>query len=96
METIIGIYGTTHLALVVSAAFLKKNYKVILFDKDLSLLKNIENGNLPIYEPFVPKILEVAKKKKQLTFSYNHKKDLKKISLLYFAEDSIKTKDGID
>ncbi len=96
MEKIIGIYGTTHLALVVSAAFLKKNYKVILFDQDLSLLKNIENGNLPIYEPFVPKILEVAKKKQKLTFSYNHRQDLKKISLLYFAEDSIKTKDGID
>tara|TARA_B100000787_G_scaffold169771_1_gene162190 strand:- start:1142 stop:2440 length:1299 start_codon:yes stop_codon:yes gene_type:complete len=96
MKKIIGVYGTTHLALVVSAAFLKKKYKVILFEKNLSSLKNIEDGKLPIYEPFVPKILENAKKNKQLTFAYDHKKNLKKISLLYFAEDSVKTKEGID
>ena len=96
MKKIIGIYGTTHLALVVLAAFLKKKYTVILFERNLSSLKDIENGKLPIYEPFVPKILEDGKKNKKLIFAYDHRKCLKKISLLYFVEDSIKTKEGID
>ena len=96
MKKIIGIYGTTHLAITVAASFLKKKFRVILFDRNLNSLNDIKNLKMPIYEPFVDEIFRSAIEKKKIKFSFNFKKDLKKIDILYFAEDSIKTKEGID
>ena len=43
----IGIYGTTHLSLVISAAFLKKNYKVFLFEKDKGQIFKVNVSYVP-------------------------------------------------
>ena len=64
MKKIIGIYGTTHLAITVAASFLKKKFKVILFDRNLNSLNDIKNLKMPIYEPFVNEIFQSAIKKK--------------------------------
>ena len=64
MKKIIGIYGTTHLAITVAASFLKKKFKVIIFDRNFNSLKDIQNLKMPIYEPFVNEIFRSALKKK--------------------------------
>ena len=96
MKKTIGIYGTTHLALTISASFLKKNFKVILFDKNFISLKKIQKLEMPIYEPNMYNVFSTAIKNKKIKFSFYPKSDLKKIDILYFAEDSIKTKEGVD
>ena len=50
---------------------------------------------MPIYEPNMYNVFSAAIKNKKIKFSFNPK-DLKKIDILYFAEDSIKTKEGVD
>ena len=96
MKKTIGIYGTTHLALTISASFLKKNFEVILFDKNFISLKKIQKLEMPIYEPNMYNVFSTAIKNKKIKFSFYPKSDLKKIDILYFAEDSIKTKEGVD
>ena len=44
-KKIIGVFGTTHLATVIASSFLKKNFKVILFELDIKKLNDIKNQN---------------------------------------------------
>ena len=40
-KKIIGVFGTTHLATVIASSFLKKNFKVILFELDIKKLNGV-------------------------------------------------------
>lgn len=64
-KKIIGVFGTTHLATVIASSFLKKNFKVILFELDEIKLNNIKNGKFTIYEPHVKDVIKKAIKKKK-------------------------------
>jgi UDP-glucose 6-dehydrogenase len=95
-KKIIGVFGTTHLATVITSSFLKKNFKVILFELDVKKLNDIKNGKFTIYEPHVEEVIKKAIKTKKIIFSNNLRKDSKKIDVLYYAKDSLKTKYGIN
>ena len=95
-KKIIGVFGTTHLATVIASSFLKKNFKVILFELDIKKLNDIKNGKFTIYEPYIEKVIKKAIKRKKINFSNNIREDSKKIDVLYYAKDSLKTKYGIN
>ena len=78
-KKIIGVFGTTHLATVIASSFLKKNFKVILFELDIKKLNDIKNGKFTIYEPYIEKVIKKAIKEKKINFSNNIREDSKKI-----------------
>ena len=47
----LGMIGTGYVGLVTAACLSDFGHTVICVDKDLEKIKNLNNGNIPIYEP---------------------------------------------
>lgn len=80
--TRVGFIGLTHLGIVTSIAFSKKNINVVAYDKNI---KNITNGKIifDVKEPF----LENALKKNNKIFFTNNLNDLLKCEIIYVSYD---------
>ena len=78
----VGFIGLTHLGIVTSIAFSKKNINVVAYDKNV---KNITNGKIifDVKEPF----LENALKKNNKIFFTNNLNDLLKCEIIYVSYD---------
>ena len=54
----IGFAGMTHLGLNSAAAAADRNFNIVCFDPDASLIAALNRGELPVVEPDLPQILE--------------------------------------
>jgi UDPglucose 6-dehydrogenase len=80
----IGFFGLSHLGLNYLAANACKGHKVIGYDRDNKLIKDLTLGKKLFKEPFLFENLD--KYKKNIKFT-NNLKDLKKIKIIFISSD---------
>ena len=80
----IGFFGLTHLGLNYLAANACKGHKVIGYDRDNELIKNLTLGKKFFKEPFL--FENINKYKKNIKFT-NNPKDLKKCKIVFISSD---------
>ena len=67
----ISVIGTGYVGLVTGACLAQIGHDVVCTDNDASKIRTLEAGGLPIYEPGLDKVIEIARKEKKLSFSAN-------------------------
>ena len=65
------VIGTGYVGLVTGGCLAEIGHEVICTDSDVSKLRVLESGRLPIYEPGLDKIIEKARQQKRLRFTEN-------------------------
>ena len=79
------ILGAGYVGLVSGACFSEFGYDVICIDKDISKIKNLENGILPIYEPGLDTLINKNKKSGKLKFSNSLKEPISEADAIFLA-----------
>lgn len=80
----VGFAGMTHLGIVSSAAVASKNFKVICFDEDTSLISRLRDRKLPIVEPDLDDLVRVNGLRQVFTDDIT---DLHDCDVVYIAPD---------
>ena len=80
----VGFAGMTHLGIVSSAAVASKNFKVICFDEDTSLISRLRDRKLPIVEPDLDDLVRVNGVRQVFTDDIT---DLQDCDVVYIAPD---------
>ncbi|MGH9639706.1 MAG: UDP-glucose 6-dehydrogenase, partial [Bryobacteraceae bacterium] len=67
----ISVIGTGYVGLVTGACLAEIGHEVVCTDSDVSKIKMLESGGLPIYEPGLDKVIAKARKEGRLRFCAN-------------------------
>ncbi|MGA9885133.1 MAG: UDP-glucose/GDP-mannose dehydrogenase family protein [Candidatus Acidiferrales bacterium] len=67
----ISVIGTGYVGLVTGACLAEIGHEVVCTDSDVSKIKTLESGGLPIYEPGLDKVIAKARKENRLRFCAN-------------------------
>lgn len=70
----ITVVGSGYVGLVTGAVFSKVGNKVICLDINETIVKNLNDGVIPIYEPGLEDIIKESKKKNYISFTTDKKK----------------------
>ncbi len=85
----VGFVGCSHLGICSAAAAAEKNFDVVCFDFNKSIITNLNNGIIDFYEPKLKKI--IRKNKKKILFSSNIK-DLNLCKIIFISQDTLTNK----
>jgi len=88
--------GTGYVGLVSGVCFSDLGNDVICVDKDLSKIKNLKNGIIPIYEPGLDELVVKNYKNKRLKFSTNLKDSILKSDIIFICVGTPTKKNGND
>ena len=83
--TKIAIIGTGYVGLVSGLCFAKIGHNVICVDNNLSKIKQLQSGEIPIYEPGLKEILEEAVANKNINFSTDLADAVKNSATVFIA-----------
>lgn len=83
----IGIFGLWHLGCVLAASWSKLGYNVVGYDYDHTNIDNLNNGKLPIFEPYLSEIIHHNLNKKFLNFT-NDINDLNDCDFVFLSYDT--------
>ena len=86
---IVGFVGCSHLGICSAAAAAEKNFDVVCFDFNKSIITNLNNGIIDFYELKLKKI--IRKNKKKILFSSNIK-DLNLCKIIFISQDTLTNK----
>ncbi len=90
----IAVIGTGYVGLVTGACFSDFGNSVICVDIDKKKIKSINQGNIPIFEPGINKLINENKLKKTLFFSDDIKKTIQKSDIIFITVGTPMDKDG--
>ena len=79
------VIGTGYVGLVTGACFAYTGNKVICLDIDKKKIDRLNNGNIPIFEPGLSKIIEDNVFNNCLSFSIDYKKSIKESDIIFLA-----------
>ncbi|MFI4937124.1 MAG: UDP-glucose dehydrogenase family protein [Candidatus Berkiellales bacterium] len=65
----ITVFGSGYVGLVVAACFAEVGNEVLCMDIDDTKIRQLQRGNIPIYEPGLAEIVEIAQKAQHLQFT---------------------------
>jgi len=88
--------GTGYVGLVSGVCFSDLGNDVICVDKDLSKIKNLKNGIIPIYEPGLDELVIKNYENKRLKFSTNLKDSILKSDIIFICVGTPTKKNGND
>jgi UDPglucose 6-dehydrogenase len=81
----ITVIGTGYVGLVAGVCFADAGHSVICIDKDPSKIDALKNGRVPIYEPGLEDILELAIKRQRIQFSTDLAKGMSESAVIFIA-----------
>jgi len=84
MKPVVGFAGMTHLGLVSASAVAGAGFETVCFDRDATLVADLQRGRLPVLEPDLPEL--IAANGARQTFSANAA-DLGRCDVVYLAPD---------
>ena len=91
----ITIIGTGYVGLVSGAGLAEFGHNVSCVDIDQEKIKNLNNGQIPIYEPGLDKIVKNNTREGRLTFSSNIEKNIQEAKIIFIAVGTPQDEKGI-
>ena len=88
--------GTGYVGLVSGVCFSDLGNQVICVDKDLTKIKKLQSGIVPIYEPGLDELVQKNLKNKRLNFSNDLKNSIKKSDIIFICVGTPTKKGGSD
>src|SRR5579862_1120491 len=90
----IGVIGTGYVGLVAGACFAESGNDVTCVDSDAAKIDGLKNGNIPIYEPGLPEIVERNLREERLTFTTDLEGAVRKSFVIFVAVGTPTTPSG--
>ncbi len=90
----IAVVGTGYVGLVTGTCFAETGNHVICVDIDENKVKQMQNGNIPIYEPGLDVIFERNTKQGRLVFTTNLEEGIKDAEVIFLALPTPPGEDG--
>ena len=81
----IAIIGMWHQGVVGAACLAEIGHNIIGLDKDKKKIDKLNNGEAPLFEPKLDKLIQSGIKNNKLKFSHNLKSEIKKVNWLGFC-----------
>lgn len=91
---ILAVIGTGYVGLVTGACFAEMGNEVWCIDTDIEKIYNINNGNLPIYEPGLDSLVTRNMREKRLFFTSHLAEIISKAELIFIAVGTPPSEDG--
>ena len=88
--------GTGYVGLVSGVCFSDLGNQVTCVDKDLTKIKKLQSGIVPIYEPGLDELVQKNLKNKRLNFSNDLKNSIKKSDIIFICVGTPTKKGGSD
>lgn len=88
------VVGTGYVGLVTGACFADVGNEVICVDIDEEKIKQLNNGDIPIFEDKLDNIVSKAMNQNNLSFSTNLKEAVEKSEIIFLAVSTPMNKDG--
>jgi UDPglucose 6-dehydrogenase len=90
----IAVFGTGYVGLVAAVCFADAGRQVIGVDVDVSKVKMLQDGQVPIYEPGLDELLQSTLKRKAITFTTDAKEAIDAADVLFVAVGTPEGEDG--
>jgi UDPglucose 6-dehydrogenase len=90
----IGVIGTGYVGLVAGSCLAESGNDVWCVDNDAAKIENLKKGNIPIYEPGLPEIVERNLREERLTFTTDLDAAVKKSFVIFVAVGTPTTPSG--
>ncbi|MBI4042429.1 MAG: UDP-glucose/GDP-mannose dehydrogenase family protein [Deltaproteobacteria bacterium] len=94
MNKNIAIIGSGYVGLVTGTCFAEMGHTVHCVDRDVQLVKRLNEGQVPIHEPGLPDLISRNVLKKRLFFTNSYEEALKQADFAFIAVDTPANEDG--
>jgi len=81
----ITVIGTGYVGLVTGACFAEIGHKVICQDSDGAKIDILQNGGIPIYEPYLEDLVRKNRKANRLSFTKNFEEAVKPAEVVFIC-----------
>lgn len=88
------VIGAGYVGLTTSAMLAELGHDVVCIDKDQTKIEQLNQGNVPIYEQGLERLLKNTRKKKRLKFSHQIEKEIGSHSIIFIAVGTPSLEDG--
>jgi UDPglucose 6-dehydrogenase len=90
----IAVVGSGYVGLVAGACFAENGNEVVCVDKDAGKVKQLQRGQIPIYEPGLEEIVRRNRAEKRLTFTTNLPRGVRASEIIFIAVGTPTGEDG--
>jgi UDPglucose 6-dehydrogenase len=90
----IAVVGSGYVGLVAGACFAENGNEVVCIDRDAGKVKQLQRGQIPIYEPGLEEIVRRNRAEKRLTFTTNLPRGVRASEIIFIAVGTPTGEDG--
>ena len=90
----IAVVGSGYVGLVAGACFAENGNEVVCIDKDPGKIRQLQRGQIPIYEPGLEEMVRRNKAEKRLTFTTNLARGVRASEIIFIAVGTPTGEDG--